>query len=174
MRKEDKKQLINSLSQQLDENNNFYLTDVSELNALDTSNLRRLCFKYGVKMQVVKNTLLKKAMETVDRNFEELYETLKGNTSIMFAEAGNVPAKMIKEFRKKSDRPLLKGAFIEEMTYLGDDQLDFLIAVKSKDELIADVMALLQSPAKNVISALQSGGNKLSGILKTLSEKEGN
>ena len=174
MRKEDKKQLINSLSQQLDENNNFYLTDVSELNALDTSNLRRLCFKYGVKMQVVKNTLLRKAMEKAGKDYDELYEILVGNTSIMFAEAGNVPAKMIKEFRKKSDRPLLKGAFIEEMTYLGDDQLDFLIAVKSKDELIADVMALLQSPAKNVISALQSGGNKLSGILKTLSEKEGN
>ena len=174
MRKEDKKQLIDSLSQQLDENNNFYLTDVSELNALDTSNLRRLCFKYGIKMQVVKNTLLRKAMENAGKDYAELYETLKGNTSIMFAEAGNVPAKMIKEFRKKSERPLLKGAFIEEMTYLGDEQLNFLITIKSKDELIADVIALLQSPAKNVVSALQSGGGILSGILKTLSEKEGN
>ena len=174
MRKEDKKQLIDSLSQQLDENNNFYLTDVSELNALDTSNLRRLCFKYGIKMQVVKNTLLRKAMEKAGKDYAELYETLKGNTSIMFAEAGNVPAKMIKEFRKKSERPLLKGAFIEEMTYLGDEQLNFLITIKSKDELIADVIALLQSPAKNVVSALQSGGGILSGILKTLSEKEGN
>lgn len=174
MRKEDKKQLIDSLSQQLDENNNFYLTDVSELNALDTSNLRRLCFKYGIKMQVVKNTLLRKAMEKAGKDYAELYETLKGNTSIMFAEAGNVPAKMIQEFRKKSERPLLKGAFIEEMTYLGDEQLSFLITIKSKDELIADVIALLQSPAKNVVSALQSGGGILSGILKTLSEKEGN
>ena len=174
MRKEDKKQLIDSLSQQLDENNNFYLTDVSELNALDTSNLRRLCFKYGIKMQVVKNTLLRKAMEKAGKDYAELYESLKGNTSIMFAEAGNVPAKMIKEFRKKSERPLLKGAFIEEMTYLGDEQLNFLITIKSKDELIADVIALLQSPAKNVVSALQSGGGILSGILKTLSEKEGN
>ena len=173
MRKEDKKQLINSLSQQLDENNNFYLTDVSDLNAQDTSKLRRLCFKHGIKMQVVKNTLLMKAMENAGKDYAELYETLVGNTSIMFAEAGNVPAKMIKEFRKKSDRPLLKGAFIEEMTYLGDDQIDFLISIKSKDELVADVIALLQSPAKNVISALQSGGNTLSGILKTLSEKEG-
>ncbi len=110
-------------------------------------------------------------MENVDREFDELYETLKGNTSIMFAEAGNVPAKMIKEFRKKSDKPILKGAFIEEMTYLGDDQLDFLISIKSKDELMGDIIALLQSPAKNVVSALQSGGNKLSGILKTLSER---
>ncbi len=171
MRKEDKKQLIDSLTQQLTENNNFYITDVSNLNAEATSNLRRLCYKHGIKMQVVKNTLLKKAMESAKRNYDELYETLKGNTSIMFAEAGNGPAKMIKEFRKKSDRPVLKGAFIEEMTYLGDDQLAFLTTIKSKDELVADIVALLQSPAKNVISALQSGGSKLSGILKTLSEK---
>ena len=171
MRKQDKKQLIDSLTQQLTDNSNFYITDISDLNAEASSNLRRLCFKHGIKMQVVKNTLLKKAMENVDREFDELYETLKGNTSIMFAEAGNVPAKMIKEFRKKSDKPIIKGAFIEEMTYLGDDQLDFLISIKSKDELVADIIALLQSPAKNVVSALQSGGNKLSGILTTLSEK---
>jgi len=173
MRKEDKKQLIASLTQQLEENNNFYLTDISELNAQDTSNLRRLCFKYGIKMRVVKNTLLRKAMESAGKDYAELYDTLKGNTSIMFAESGNVPAKMIKEFRKKSDRPIIKGAFIEEMSYLGDNQLDFLISIKSKNELIADVIALLQSPAKNVVSALQSGGSNLSGILKTLSEKEG-
>jgi len=173
MRKEEKKQLIDSLTQQLTDNSNFYLTDISTLNAASTSNLRRLCFKYEIKMLVVKNTLLKKAMETAERDYEELYETLKGNTSIMFAEAGNAPAKLIKEFRKnaKSDLPILKGAYIEEMSYLGDDQLDFLSSIKSKDELIADVIALLQSPAKNVVSALQSGGGKLSGILKTLSEK---
>jgi len=110
-------------------------------------------------------------MENVDKDLEELYSTLKGNTSIMFAEAGNAPAKMIKEFRKKSDRPILKGAYIEEMTYLGDEQLDFLVAIKSKDELVGDIIALLQSPVKNVVSALQSGGSKLSGILETLSEK---
>lgn len=173
MRKEEKKQLIDSLTQQLTDNSNFYLTDVSALNAAATSDLRRLCFKYEIKMQVVKNTLLKKAMEIAERDYEELYETLKGNTSIMFAVAGNAPAKLIQEFRKKAktDRPILKGAFIEEMSYLGDEQLEFLIAIKSKDELIADVIALLQSPAKNVVSALQSGGGKLSGILKTLSEK---
>jgi len=171
MRKEDKKQLIENLTQLLDENHNFYLTDVSELNAEDTGKLRRLCFKYGIRMQVVKNTLLRKAMESAGKDYQELYGTLKGNTSIMFAEAGNAPAKLIKEFRKSSERPILKGAFIEEMTYLGDEQLSFLVAIKSKDELIADVIALLQSPAKNVVSALQSGGGKLAGILKTLSEK---
>ena len=171
MRKEDKKQLIDSLAQQLTDNNNFYITDVSDLNAEASSNLRRLCFKHGIKMRVVKNTLLKKAMENVDKDYEELYVTLKGNTSIMFAEGGNVPAKMIKEFRKKSEKPIIKGAYIEEMTYIGDDQLNFLISIKSKNELIADVIALLQSPAKNVVSALQSGGSQLSGILKTLSEK---
>ena len=152
MRKENKKLLIEDLTKQLTDNNNFYLADISDLNAEDTSDLRRLCFKYGIKMQVVKNTLLKKAMENVERDLEELYSALKGNTSIMFTEAGNVPARMIKEFRKKSDRPILKGAFIEEMTYLGDEQLDFLVAIKSKDELIGDIVSLLQSPMKNVIS----------------------
>ncbi len=171
MRKEDKKILIDSLTEQLKESDNFYLTDISELNAEDTSNLRRMCFKYGIKMQVVKNTLLRKAMENSEKEYDELYGILKGNTALMFTEKGNAPAKLIKEFRKKSDRPILKGAFIEETTYLGDDMLDFLSAIKSKDELIADVIALLQSPAKNVISALQSGGQKLTGILETLSEK---
>ncbi len=171
MRKEDKQLLIDSLAQLLTDNNNFYLTDTSSLNAEDTSKLRRLCFKNGIKMRVVKNTLLRKAMEKVDRGYDELFDTLKGNTSIMFAEAGNVPAKMIKEFRKKKDRPILKSAFIEETVYIGDENLDFLTSIKSKDELIADIIALLQSPAKNVVSALQSGGNTLTGILKTLSEK---
>jgi len=120
---------------------------------------------------VVKNTLLHKAMEQSERAFDELYGTLKGNTSLMFAGAGNAPAKLIKDFRKKSKYPILKAAFIEEMTYVGDEQLDFLASIKSKDELIADVVALLQAPMNNVLSALKSGGNKLSGILETLSEK---
>lgn len=171
MRKEDKQKLIDSIAQLLTDNSNFYLTDISALNAEDTSNLRRLCFKNGIRMQVVKNTLLRKAMEKVDRKYDELYETLKGNTSIMFSEAGNAPAKMIKEFRKKKDRPILKSAFIEETVYIGDDNLDFLTSIKSKDELIADIVALLQSPAKNVISALKSGGGQIAGILKTLSER---
>lgn len=173
MRKENKQELIESLTQQLKDNRNFYLTDISSLNAEATSALRRLCFKNGIKMQMVKNTLLRKAMENADRNLDELFGTLKGNTSIMFSETGNGPAKLIKEFRtsRKGELPILKSAFIEEATYIGNDQLEFLIAIKSKNELIADVLALLQSPIKNVVSALQSGGNNLTGILKTLSEK---
>lgn len=173
MRKEEKKELIDTLTQQLTENNNFYITDISYLNAEDTSMLRRLSFKNGIRLVMVKNTLLKKAMENVDKDFSELYSTLVGNTAIMFSEAANAPAKMIKEYRKKLNKPIIKGAFIEESTYIGDDQLDFLVSIKSKDELIAEVIALLQSPVKNVVSALQSGGGILSGILKTLSEKEG-
>jgi len=171
MRKEDKKALIDSMSVQLAETHNLYLTDISGMNAEETSNLRRMCFKYGITMRVVKNTLLKQAMDAADRDFSELYDVLKGNTAVMFTETGNAPAKLIKEFRKKSERPILKAAYIEEMTYIGDDQIDFLVSIKSKEELIADVVALLQSPVKNVLGALQSGGHKLSGILETLSEK---
>lgn len=171
MRKEDKKQLIDSLVEQLTENNNFYLADVSTLNAADTSKLRRMCFNRGIQLRVVKNTLLKKAMESVDKEFEGLDVALKGQSSLMFAEAGNAPAKLIKEFRKKLEYPKLKAAYIEEMIYVGDNQLDFLASIKSKNELIADVVALLQSPVKNVVSALQSGGNNLTGILTTLSER---
>jgi large subunit ribosomal protein L10 len=173
MRKEEKKELIDNLTQQLTENSNFYITDIAALNAEDTSMLRRLSFKNGIRLVMVKNTLLRKAMENVDKDLSELYSTLVGNTAIMFSEAGNAPAKMIMEYRKKNDKPIIKGAFIEETTYIGDDQLNFLVSIKSKDELIAEVIALLQSPVKNVVSALQSGGGKLSGILKTLSEKEG-
>lgn len=171
MIKKDKKELIDSLTEQLQANANFYLADVSTMNAADTSRLRRMCFNRGIQLRVVKNTLLKKAMEQVDREYSELDVALKGHTSLMFAEAGNAPAKLIKEFRKKGEYPVLKAAFIEDMVYLGDNQLDFLAAIKSKNELIADLVALLQSPVKNVVSALQSGGNKLSGILETLSEK---
>jgi len=172
MTREEKAQVIESLTTTLTENDTIYLADISGLNAMTTSNLRRACFKANVKLAVVKNTLLSKAMEKSDKDFGELSETLKGNTSIMLAEVSNAPAKIIKDFRKKSDKPLLKGAYIEEAIYVGDDQLDMLVSIKSKEELIGDIIGLLQSPAKNVISALQSGGNKLSGILKTLSEKE--
>jgi len=171
MTREEKSQVIEVLTTQLTEENIIYLADISGLNALDTSNLRRACFKANVKLAVVKNTLLEKAMEKSDKDFGELPETLKGNTSLMFSEVGNAPAKVIKEFRKKSDKPLLKGAYVEQAIYVGDDQLDALVNIKSKEELIGDIITLLQSPTKNVISALQSGGNKLSGILKTLSEK---
>ena len=173
MRKEEKKALIDSMSVQLAETSNLYLTDVSGMNAEDTSDLRRMCYKYGITMRVVKNTLLRKAMDAADKDFDELYDVLKENTAIMFTETGNAPAKLIKEFRKnkKSESPVLKAAYIEEMSYIGNDQLDFLVAIKSREELIADVIALLQSPVKNVLGSLQSGGQKLSGILETLSEK---
>lgn len=172
MTREEKSQVIESLTASLTGNDIIYLADISGLNALDTSNLRRACFKANIKLAVVKNTLLAKAMENSDKDFGELPSTLKGNTSIMYAETGNAPAKLIKEFRKKSDKPVLKGAYVEEAVYVGDDQLEALVNIKSKEELIGDVITLLQSPAKNVISALQSGGNTLTGILKTLSEKE--
>jgi len=167
MTREEKSQVIQDLTAKLADTNIIYLADISGLDALTTSNLRRACFKANVKLAVVKNTLLSKAMEASDKDFGELPNVLKGNTSIMIAEAGNAPAKVIKEFRKKSDKPVLKGAFVEESIYVGDDQLETLVNIKSKEELIGDIITLLQSPAKNVISALQSGGNKLSGILST-------
>jgi len=171
MTREEKSQVIEDLTSQLTEGSTIYLADISGLNALNTSNLRRACFKANVKLAVVKNTLLSKAMEKSDKDFGELQETLKGNTSLMISETGNAPAKVIKEFRKKSDKPVLKGAYIEEAIYIGDDQLDALVNIKSKEELIGEIITILQSPAKNVISALQSGGSTLSGILKTLSDK---
>lgn len=171
MKKEEKDQLISTLTEQLKNSNNFYLTDISDLNAKDTYALRKLCFKRNIKLTVVKNSLLKKAMERSDKELGELITVLHGNTSIMFAEAANVPAKLIREFRKTSQKPLLKGAYVEETIYLGDNQLEALENIKSKNELIGDIVALLMSPARNVISGLQSGGHKLSGIVKTLSER---
>lgn len=171
MTREEKNQLIDTLAEELSNEEYIYIADISELNAGDTSNLRRLCFKKNIKLRVVKNTLLKRAMEKSGKDLGDLYLALKGPSSLMFGEAGNSPAKLIKEFRKKSDRPALKGAYVEEMVYLGDNQLDFLVNLKSKNELIADLIALLQSPAKNVVSSLQSGGQTLVGVLETLSSK---
>mgnify|MGYP001264351811 FL=1 len=172
MTREQKSQVIEELTAQLTDSSNFYLTDISGLNAANTSSLRRACFKANVKLSVVKNTLLEKAMEASDKDFGELSSILKGNTSVMYSETGNAPAKVIKAFRKKSEKPFLKGAFIEEAIYIGDDQLDMLVNIKSREELIGEIIGLLQSPAKNVVSALQSSGGKLSGIIKTLSQKE--
>lgn len=172
MRKEDKNIVIDSILSELQACPNFYLTDVSDLNAEKTSQLRRQCFNSGIKMVVVKNALLHKAMLKMEgKDFEALYDVLKGSTAIMLCETGNAPAKLIKNFRKTCDRPILKGAFIEECCYVGDNMVDALCSIKSKNDLIADVIALLQSPMKNVIGALQSGGHKLCGILETLSEK---
>ncbi len=171
MTREAKAQAIEELQGILANNETIYLADISDLNASQTSDLRRDCFKNGVQLQVVKNTLLKKAMESSDKEFDELYDTLKGNTSIMVSEKSNAPAKVIKSFRKKAERPILKGAWIEEACYVGDDQLDTLVAIKSKEELLGEILTLLQSPAKNVLSALQSGKNTVSGIVKALSER---
>lgn len=171
MTKEEKKVTIEDLKGALGEIKNLYLADIAGLDAAQTTNLRQACFNENIKLLVVKNTLLAKAMEASDHNFGELTNILKGNTSLMFSETGNAPARVIKNFRKKSDKPILKGAFIEEAIYLGDDQLDKLVAIKSKDELIGEIITLLHSPIKNVISSLQSGGGKLSGILKSLSER---
>ena len=172
MTKEQKTKVIEELTAKLAESPNFYLTDISGLNAVNTSSLRRACFKANVKLSVVKNTLLEKAMESSEKDFGELPSTLKGNTSVMYSEIGNAPAKVIKAFRKKSEKPFLKAAFIEDNIYIGDDQLDILVDIKSREELIGEIITLLQSPAKNVISAIQSSGGKISGILKTLSQKE--
>ena len=171
MTKEEKKVTIEDLKDALGEIKNLYLADIAGLDAAQTTNLRQACFNENIKLLVVKNTLLAKAMEASDHNFGELTNILKGNTSLMFSETGNAPARVIKNFRKKSDKPILKGAFIEEAIYLGDDQLEKLVAIKSKDELIGEIITLLYSPAKNVISSLQSGGGKLTGILKSLSER---
>ncbi|MGP1446907.1 MAG: 50S ribosomal protein L10 [Candidatus Limimorpha sp.] len=171
MRKEDKQTVIDSILGALQSCPNFYLTDISDLNAEKTSQLRRQCFNSGIKLIVVKNTLLHKAMEQMGKDYDPLYDVLKGQSAVMLCETGNAPAKLIKSFRATCDRPILKGAYIEECCYVGDDMLDTLVSIKSKNELIADIVALLQSPMKNVISGLQSGGHKLSGILETLSEK---
>ena len=171
MNKQEKNQLIVTLNGMFNNNNNFYLADVSGLSAEENSALRRLCFKRNVSLQVVKNTLLKKAFEKNTADFSELYDVLVGNTSIMQAEVTNDPAKVIKEFRTKNEKPILKAAYLEESLYIGDENLAALADLKSKNELICDIITILQSPAKNVISALQSGGNKLSGIVKTLQEK---
>ncbi len=173
MTREEKSQVIEELTTQLADNSNIYLTDISGLDAAATSRLRRACFKSNVKLAVVKNTLFEKAMEASDRDFGDLPTILKGNTSVMYSETGNAPAKVIKEFRKKSEKPLLKGAFIEETTYIGDDLLDALVDIKSREELLGEIIGLLQSPAKNVISALKSSGETIAGIVKTLSEREG-
>lgn len=171
MTKEQKVQEIQDLTERLSSVKNLYLTDIAGLDAVQTTALRRACFNSNIKLSVVKNTLLAKAMEASDKDFGNLKEVLKGNTSLMFSDVGNTPAKLIKNFRIKSEKPLLKGAYIEEAIYIGDDQIDVLESIKSKEELIGEVITLLQSPAKNVISALQSGRSNISGILKTLSER---
>ena len=172
MTKEEKAKYIDDLTAELTQAGVFYLADTSELSVEVINNLRRKCFQSGVTLKVVKNTLLHKAMERVEGiDYGQLSEVLAGPTSIMFAEVGNVPAKIIQEFRKKSAKPILKGAFIGEAIFIGDNQLEALSNIKSKDELLGEIVGLLQSPAKNVISALKGQGGKIAGILKTLEER---
>ena len=170
MKKEVKDTIINDLGAKLKEYPHFYLVDVTGLNAEATSNLRRKCFKNDIKMVVVKNKLLHKAFEASDIDFEPLYPALKGNTAVLFTQVANVPAKLLKEY-KKEGIPALKGAYAEEGINMGADQLETLASIKSKEEVIAEIVSLLQSPAKNVISALQSGANTIHGVLKTLGER---
>lgn len=172
MTKTEKNQLIDQLAETLSASNVIYLADTSELSAEATSNLRRTCFNKQIQLSVVKNTLLRKALERIEgKDFSELYSVLAGPTSVMLAETGNAPAKLIKEFRKKNKKPILKAAYVEEMCFVGDDQLQALIDIKSREELIGEVIGLLQSPIRNVLGALQSGGNTVAGLVKTLSER---
>jgi large subunit ribosomal protein L10 len=171
MNREQKAEVIENLTQKLAEFNFIYITDVSTLNAQSTSDLRRAFFKDGVEMVVAKNTLVEKAFEKSDKEFGALVDTLKGNTALLFSTDSKVPAKIIKAFRKDKNKPYLKGAYIDSDIFIGDDQLDALTKLKSRNELIGEVIGLLQSPAKNVVSALQSSGGKLAGIVKTLSER---
>lgn len=171
MKKEDKSSLISSLAEVVKSYAHFYVVDIEGLNAEVTSKLRKECFAKEVKLMVVKNALLKKALEQVEGDYSELHVAMKGNTAVLFSNTGNVPAKLIKEFSAKNKKPILKGAFVEQSIYLGAENLEALVAIKSKEELIGDIVALLQSPAKNVISALQSGGNTIHGVLETLSKK---
>jgi large subunit ribosomal protein L10 len=172
MKRSEKNEIIGSLTEQINLSTHFYLTDIESLNAADTSSLRRLCNKQDVKLVVVKNTLLRKAIEASNKSADELYGVLKGNTSIMFCENANTPAKLIKDFKKKHKKPILKGAYVQESVYVGENQLDVLVSIKSKNELIGEVIGLLQSPIKNVLGGLQSGGNIIHGVLKTLGERE--
>ena len=175
MKKEDKNLVIEALGAQIAEYSHFYLTNIEGLDAQKTSDLRRACFKNDIKLVVAKNTLLKKALENKGLD-AEIFDALKGNTALMLCNTGNAPAKLIKELTKKDKsgdaKPQLKAAYVEETIYMGKQNLDFLCAIKSKNELIADIVALLQSPAKNVVSALQSGQNTIHGVLETL-EKRG-
>ena len=163
MTREEKSIAIKDLTAQLADVNVIYLADISGLDADTTSNLRRACFKAGIKLEVVKNTLLEKAMEASDSDFGDLSTVLKGNTSMFIADTANGPAKIIKEFRKKGEKPIFKGAYINQEIYIGDNLLDSLVAIKSKEEVIGEIIGLLQSPAQRVIAALQNQPNKEEG-----------
>jgi len=171
MNKEEKHELVLALTEQIKEYGNFYITDTSDLTVAKVNHIRRKCFESDITMQVAKNSLIKKAMENIDGDFSSLYEVLKGSSSILFSKSSTAPAKLIKQLRKTGEKPILKAAYIDSAVFIGDKQLDTLVNLKSKEQLIGEIIGLLQSPAKNVVSALQSGGNKLAGIVKTLQER---
>ena len=171
MRKEEKHEVVLALTETIAEYGNFYITDTANLSVAKVNDIRRKCFENGIKMQVAKNKLIRKAMEASLGDFSEMFEVLKGSSSILFSKSANAPAKLIKQLRRTGDKPVLKAAYIDSSIFIGDNQLDALVNLKSKEELVADIIALLQSPVKNVISGLQSGGNKLAGIVKTLQER---
>lgn len=174
MTRTEKNEIIDGLTEQIKASPHFYITDISTMTVEKTNQLRRICFNKGVTLKVAKNSLILKALEKSGKDCSQLFDVLSGSSSLMFCDTANTPAKLIREFRKKSEKPILKGAFVEESVYIGDSSLVSLSELKSKNELIGDVLALLQSPAKNVISGLLSGKSKLAGIVKTLSEKKEN
>ncbi|MFC3198689.1 50S ribosomal protein L10 [Parapedobacter deserti] len=171
MKREEKQELVKALAEQIKSYGIFYITDTADLTVAAVNGIRRKCNDKGIAMQVVKNTLIKKALIEAGVDSEELLGVLKGSSTMLFSETGNAPAKLIKELRKGGDKPVLKGAYIDSAIFIGDSQVDALSKLKSKNELIGDIIGLLQSPAKNVVSALQSGGNTLAGLVKTLQER---
>lgn len=177
MTKEQKTAVIEELSQKFVDSKYFYITDCSELTVEKVNQLRRLCFEKEIGLRVVKNTLIRKALEKAGEEngnkYDDIYASLKGSSALMFTETGNAPAKLIKDFREDNEKPLLKAAYIDTDIFVGDDQIETLASIKSKEELIGDIVLLLESPMKNLVGALQSGGNTISGLLKALEEKEG-
>jgi len=171
MNKEEKYDLVLALTEQIKEYGNFYITDTSDLSVAKVNNIRRQCFENDITMLVAKNSLIEKAMEAAEGDYAAIYEVLKGSSTILFSKSATAPAKLIKKLRKAGDKPLLKAAYIDSAIFIGDNQLDTLTKLKSKEQLIGEIVGLLQSPAKNVISALQSGGNILAGVVKTLQER---
>lgn len=171
MKREEKQEIVKALAEQIKSYGNFYITDTADLTVAKINGIRRKCYDKGIAMQVVKNTLIQKALVEAGVDSEELLGVLKGSSTMLFSETGNAPAKLIKELRKEGDKPVLKGAYIDASVFIGDSQVDALSKLKSKNELIGDIIGLLQSPATNVVSALQSGGNTLAGLVKTLQER---
>lgn len=173
MNREEKHEVVSALQEKMQEYGNFYIADTSSLSVEKVNNIRRKCFENGIEMQVAKNTLIRKAIEGLEGDASEIFTALKGSSSLMFSKTGNGPAKLIKTLRKTLDKPVLKAAYIDSTVFVGDNQLDVLVSLKSREELIGEIIGLLQSPAKNVVSALKSSGGKIAGIVKTLQEREG-